>query len=131
MSSVLRFFKQTPSNTFFGEATADFWSYETIQTYADGSGATFTSANVITFPTLEALQGCLNAMVLNPDDTTSQVGVRDMGKRLYMGVEGEDSEMVVFALGQVIQGDNQDNVVYFCVQDVTNTISVDIGRGAW
>jgi hypothetical protein len=132
MTSVLRFIKQTPSNTLFASESTNMWLGSTIEAAADGSGAVFTAPSVITFPTFTDLSGCLNALSNASDATsTSQVALKDMGKRIFMGVEGEDSEMVVFGLAQVIQGSNLDFVGYVCLQDVTNTLEVDAGRGAW
>lgn len=134
MSSVLRFMKQTPSNTFFTESTTSMWLYSTIQTYADGSGATFTSPTVITFPTVTDLTSCLIALDNNIDIENDDVcALQDMGKRVYMGVEGEENEMVVFALVKIIQGNGVDQgfVGYVCVLDVTDTLDVETARGAW
>jgi hypothetical protein len=132
MSSVLRFIKQAPSNTLFAAESSPLWLGSTIEAAADGSGAVFTAPSVITFPTLLALQGALNALSAASDATVSGlVAVKDMGKRIFMGVEGEDSEMVVFSLVQIIQGGDLDFVGYVCVKDVTDTLEVDVGRGAW
>jgi hypothetical protein len=132
MSSVLRFIKQTPSNTLYSAEITSMWLGSSIETYADGSGAVFTAPTVLSFPSMTALQGALNALNNASDATTSgQVALQDMGKRIFMGVEGEDSEMVVFGLAQVIQGSNMDFVGYVCLKDVTNTLDVDTGRGAW
>ena len=132
MTSVLRFIKQTPSNTLFASESTDMWLGSSIEAAADGSGAVFTAPSVINFPSLVALQGALNALSNASDATsTAQVALKDMGKRIFMGVEGEDSEMVVFGLAQVIQGSNLDFVGYVCLKDVTNTLDVDAGRGAW
>ncbi len=133
MSSVLRFFKQTPSVTFNSrDDPTELWLGSTIKTYADGSGAVFTNTSVYTFPTMTDLQGCLNALANDSDITiNSLVAVRDMGKRIYLGVEGQESEMVVFALVQVIQGGGLDTVGYVCVQDVTDTLEAEVALGAY
>lgn len=132
MSSVLRFIKQKPSNTLFASESTSMWLGASIEAAADGSGAVFTAPSVLTFPSMTALQGCLNALSAVVDATSSQqVALQDMAKRIFLGVEGEDSEMVVFSLVKVIQGDNMDFMGYVCLKDVTGTLDVDAGRGAW
>ena len=137
MSSVLRFLKQTPSKTIFNEDGADVYSYEAIQT-AVGSNGSFLSESMVLFPELSDLTTALGALIVT-QSTSSQTALLDMGARLFMGLEGGDSEMVVFGLVKVIQGSGADAGVvgYVCFQDTTSTLSygegnygIAVGRGA-
>ncbi len=135
MSSVLRFQKQRPSNTLYAEGDEDGikgWLYSTIQTYADSNNGEFTASSVITFPTLSDLQGMTSDLNGNDDVVINdEVAVRDLGKNLYMGVEGEDSTQAVFKLVQIIQGANLSWVVYVNAKDMTDNLETSVARGAW
>jgi hypothetical protein len=133
MSSVLRFQKQRPSNTIFSEYDpTDAWSYSRIVSYVESNNGIFTAPSVITFPTLSDLQSMTNDLDNNVEvDIDPNVATRDLGKTLYMGVEGDDSTQVVLKLVQVIQGANLSNVVYVNVKDITDDMNVGVGRGAW
>lgn len=132
MSSVLRFLKQTPSNTFFNEAGADVWTYAQIQTAVNANSGVYVAASVIEFPSQTDLTTALGA-IIGAVSTDTQTALKDMGKRLYMGVAGAESEMVVFGLVQVIQGSGADagTIGYVCLQDMTGTLDVAVGRGAF
>jgi hypothetical protein len=131
MSSVLRFLKQTPSKTIFNHDGASVYTYAAIETAVAANSGSFLSESMVQFPTLSDLTTALNAV--SPQGTSSDTAMLDMGARLFMGVEGGDSELVVFGLVKVIQGTNSDAglVGYVCLQDETSTRDVDVSRGAW
>ena len=133
MSSVMRFQKQRPSNTIFSEYDpTDAWSYSTIVSYLESNNGVFTAPSVVTFPSFADLSGCTLALNDNVEiEIDENVATRDMGKTLYLGVEGDDSTKVVLKLVQVIQGANLSNVVYVNVKDITDNMNVGGGRGAW
>jgi hypothetical protein len=133
MSSVLRFQKQRPSNTLFSEADYTYaWSYSTIVSYVESNNGVFTAPSIVTFPTFADLSGCTLALNANVEiEIDIEVATRDMGKTLYLGVEGDDSTKVVLKQVQVIQGINLSNIVYVNVKDITNNMDVTVGRGAW
>jgi hypothetical protein len=129
MSSVLRFLKQTPSKTILNENGAGVYTYSAIQTAVNANSGSFLSESMVLFPELTDLETALGALTSNI--TNSDTAMLDMGARLFMGLEGGDSELVVFGLVKVIQGDSLDVIGYVCLQDETSTIDVEVGRGAW
>ena len=133
MSSVLRFQKQRPSNTIFSEYDpTDAWSYSRIVSYVESNNGVFTAPSVITFPTLSDLQNMTNDLDNNVEvPIDPNVATRDLGKTLYMGVEGDDSTQVVLKLVQVIMGTGLSWTLYVTVKDTTSNMSVGVGRGAW
>jgi hypothetical protein len=131
MSSVLRFLKQTPSKTIFNENGNDVITYAAIQTAVAANNGSFLSESMVLFPTLANLTSALGAVTT--ESTSSDTAMLDMGARLFMGVEGGDSQLVVFGLVKLIQGSGADAglVAYACMQDETSTINVGVARGAW
>jgi hypothetical protein len=131
MSSVLRFLKQTPSKTIFNENGADVYTYAAIQTAVAANSGSFLGESMVLFPESSNLITALGAIV--SQSTSSDTAMLDMGARLFMGVEGADSELVVFGLVKVIQGTNADAALvgYVCLQDETSTLDVGVSRGAW
>ncbi len=137
MSSVLRFLKQTPSKTIFNENGNDVFTYSAIQTAVAANNGSFLSESMVMFPTVFDLSSALVAA--SSQATTNDTAMLDMGARLFMGVEGGDSQLVVFGLVKLIQGIGADAglVAYACMQDETSTIIgeggtlVGVARGAW
>ncbi len=131
MSSVLRFLKQTPSRTIFNQAGSAVYTYAAIQTAVAANSGSFLSESMVQFPTVSDLTTALGAAI--DQGTTDDTALLDMGARLFMGVEGGDSQLVVFGLVKVIQGENADAglVGYVCLQDETSTLDVDVSRGAF
>jgi hypothetical protein len=131
MSSVLRFLKQTPSNTFVvcTHDPAPAFPIADLAQQATAEGAIVTG-NVALFPS----QTALLAAVANASsgDYAEGLVLRDMGERLYWGVQGEDSEMVVFglALDQSTTGSSF-QAQYVLLQDKTNTNQCYISRGGF
>ncbi len=106
MTSVLRSIKQTPSN-FFWSHGANAWYYETIVNVFNGEGAYTGPApqyigNVIVF---DSEQNCYDATneLFNTISTDAYFDgyntVQDLGKRIYIGVQGIESQMFTLSLG--------------------------------
>jgi hypothetical protein len=131
MSSVLRFLKQTPSRTIFNQAGSDVYTYAAIQTAVAANSGSFLSESMVLFPTLANLTTALGVAITS--SSSDDTALLDMGARLFMGLEGGDSELVVFGLVKVIQGTNSDAglVGYVCLQDETSTLDVEVSRGAF
>ncbi len=130
MSSVLRFLKQTPSNTIVvcTHDPADAFPIANLAAQAAAEGAEVTG-NVAMFPTESAL---LTA-VSNASSGSYSEGLvlRDMGERVYWGVEGGDSEVVVFALVLDQSSTGTGQASYVLLQDKTNTNLVYVSRGGF
>lgn len=131
MSSILRFLKQTPSKTIFNENGVDVYTHSALSTAIAANNGRFMSESMVLFPQLSDLTAALGATVTQ--STSSDTAMLDMGARLFMGLEGGESELVVLGLVKVIQGTNADAglVGYVCLQDETSTIEVGVARGAW
>lgn len=131
MSSILRFLKQTPSKTIFNENGVDVYTHSALSTAIAANNGRFMSESMVLFPQLSDLTAALGATVTQ--STSSDTAMLDMGARLFMGLEGGESELVVLGLVKVIQGTNADTglVGYVCLQDETSTIEVGVARGAW
>jgi hypothetical protein len=57
--------------------------------------------------------------------------LRDMGERVYWGVEGGDSEIVVFALVLDQSSTGTGQASYVLLQDKTNSNEVFVSRGGF
>lgn len=114
MSSVMRIFKQTPSN-FFWSHGADIWSLDDIKaafrgqnnsSYSgpepeyNGSFILFDTEEHFTDATYELLNNSSNTYYADSYNTHT-----DMGKNIYIGVVGGESKMLTMSLVK-IQGTN-------------------------
>jgi hypothetical protein len=117
MSSVLRFLKQTPSNTLVTVASTSLYKYSDIQTAVDAKDAEYVAHSVILIPSQSDLEDLSFTATAADSAVGANVALKDMGERVYIGVAGGDSEQIVFALVQK-QGANASGVpAYVCVQN--------------
>jgi hypothetical protein len=128
MSSVMRFLKQTPSNTMVTVASTDYFTLADIQSAATSEDGVFSGKSILTFASHTDLTNFLGLAASGTYD--SGVAVKDMGERIYVGVAGEDSEQAVFAL-VMLQGASIGYPAYVCLQDNTATADVTVVRGGF
>lgn len=130
MSSVLRFLKQTPSNTIRTSATTDVYTYAQIETAA--AGALFISNSLIQFTSNTALASGITAIETAASATLpANLALKDMGERVYWGVGGAESEQVIFT-SVLQQGSVASGVpVYVVLQDNSGVMDVTVSRGAF
>ena len=132
MSSVLRFLKQTPSNTLRTSATTDVYTYAQIAAAVSGQSALFVAPSVIELPSAAALASAITALETAGSATLSaNLALKDMGERVYIGVAGAESEQVVLAKvlqqGTVATG----VAVYVVLQDNSGVMDVTVSRGGF
>jgi hypothetical protein len=107
MSSVLRSKSQTPS-TFFWSHGADIFDLDAIKAAFRGeNGSNYSgpepeySGNFILFDTEEHFADATYELLFDASNTfyaESYVTVKDLGKNLYIGVKGKDSQMLTMSL---------------------------------
>jgi hypothetical protein len=123
MSSVTRFTKQTPS-TYFWSHGADIWYYNTIVNVFNGTTGSYSGpaptyiGNVILFDTDQHLYEATNQLfnVIGNDSYLDGYNTaKDLGKRLYIGVNGStstESQMFTLSLAGGRDNDYEDRVQF-------------------
>ncbi len=110
MTSVLRSIKQTPS-AFFWSHGANAWYYDTIVDVFKGDGTKGTYAgpaptyvgNVILFDNEDHFYEATNELFDNVSTDAyfdSYNTAQDIGKRIYIGVQGIESQMFTLSLAR-------------------------------
>lgn len=114
MTSVMRTYKQTPSN-FFWSHGADIWSLDDIKAAFRGqNGSSYSgpepeyNGSIILFDTEEHFADATYELLNNSSVTYYADGYNthtDMGKNIFIGVSGSESKMLTMSLVK-IQGTN-------------------------
>jgi len=107
MSSVTRYLKQTPSN-FFWSHGADIWTLDDIKAAFRGQiGSGYTGpeplydGSLILFDTEAHFADATYQLLYNSSNTYYADSYNthiDMGKNIYIGVQGSDSKMLTMSL---------------------------------
>lgn len=146
MSSLLRGYAQPTSNNIWSHG-ANLYDLDAIKAAFRGENGSGYSGpepeyadNIILFDTLDNFNYATYELFYNADNTTyadSYIAHRDMGKRLYIGVKGSESRMIIMGLIKVA---NSVNVTAYGIiglnisESTTNywdgDIDVDLIRGA-
>jgi len=115
-------------------AAANKYTYVELNTQlTDITDAEWLATSVGQFPTQANLQTAAAALTAEATTFAAGTALLDMGERVYWGVDGAESEQIVFAL-VMNPSLTSDRTAYFvCVKDSTGTVpgGVDVVRGAF
>jgi len=145
MSSVMRSYKQTPSN-FFWSHGADLWSLDDIKAAFRGQNGSAYSGpepeykpSFILFDTEEHFTDATYELLYDSSSTYYALSYNtctDMGKNIYIGVAGGESKLLTMSLVK-IQGTNSVgygltamNVSEYTLDYYDEDIDVDLIRGS-
>jgi len=138
MSSVLRAFSQTPSQTIWSEDGPYIHTYQNFKNSFASKNPTYVG-NIILFKNEGDLGDAVHDLENSADDTDSHISLTDLGKKLYLGVVGGESRHFTYNLVRVERGQYKGQVYYVLtgVSDITPTIrnaldgygEVYVGRG--
>jgi len=140
MSSVLRSFSQTPSQTLWSEDGPYLQTYQSFESAFASYNPSYVG-NLILFKSEADLGDAVYDLEdSSPPEASSHVSLLDMGKRVYLGVSGGESRHFTYKLVRVENGAHRGEVYYVLagVYQITPTIyngldgygEVWVGRGA-
>jgi len=117
MSSVIRSLAQVHSRYLLSEDGPYIHTYADMQSAFASYNPVYASHNIILFANDDDLGHAIKALEIAAADinqyTDSHVSLLDLGRKLYLGVVGEDSTLFTYSLVRVTRGSFNDGGAYF------------------